>query len=65
MLRTERRAATAPSNTREARWIDWIDATHVAIATAAGSVLILSVDPRTWAARLKALAPETAASGTQ
>jgi hypothetical protein len=33
---TARRATTAPGNTRQAQWIDWVDATHLAVATGPG-----------------------------
>ena len=43
------------SNPRQALWIDWVDSSHLAIATYAGSILILSVDPQDWTNRMNTL----------
>jgi WD40 repeat protein len=53
-----RRASADQGNARQARWIDWADASHLAIATQAGAVLILSLDRQDWTDRLNALRVE-------
>jgi WD40 repeat protein len=40
---------------RQSQWIEWLDATHLGIATNAGMVLRLSLDPAAWTARINTL----------
>jgi len=54
---TALQAKSGQGSPRQARWIDWIDGTHLGIASRAGPVLILSFDRPNWTARLNALRP--------
>jgi WD40 repeat protein len=48
------------ANMRQAQWIEWLDATHLGIATWSGAVLVLCLDPQIWRLRLKELRSDSA-----
>jgi WD40 repeat protein len=48
-------ASADQSHARQALWIDWIDDSHLGVASRAGAVLILSAEQQDWAGRLNAL----------